>query len=325
LRTPVISPLLHVGFQKTGSTWLQRRLFCSSEAGFAAACSDDALKKHIIKPHDLVFDANACREWFEPRIRAVEERGLVPVLSAERLTGDAHLRGHDSGRIADRLASVFPDAKVLMVIREQRGMILATYKQYVSAGGLLRLQDYLGPNRGMYQWPFELVQFAYDRLIARYLERFGEENVLVLPLELFRREPHDFVSRIVRFTEAAATEEAIARLPFGVVENPARPAMSVVAKRRLNRILRQRLTPWAPLDGHGRTGKALRRLAWKVGTGAPARLNDALEQRMKAMVAEATGNFYRASNARTAELIGIDLRDYGYDMPRAVAEPVPAA
>jgi hypothetical protein len=310
-------PLIHIGYQKSASSWLQRHLF-TGEAGLAHACSENKIKELIIKPHDLAFEPGACRAQLLPLLGRIEKRGLVPVLSAERLSGDLNLASHDSARLAGRLASVLPEGRVMIVIREQRAMILAAYKQYVSAGGLLRLRDYVaGGPHSSYQWPFEFAQFEYDRLIRRYRELFGEENVLALPFELFRRDGRDFVARILRFAGADASAATLERIPVETVSNAARRPMGVPVKRGLNRVLRQRLTPWGRVDPGGRVGVVMRRFARAAGHRSPSWLNETLENRWRATVAHATGDYYRASNARTSELIGIDLREYAYDMPPA--------
>src|SRR5207244_1801138 len=120
---------------------------------------------------------------------------------------------------------------------EQRAMILSTYRQYVYNGGMLSLEAFLAGALFWWQQPFELAQYSYDRVVAHYHERFGSENVLVLPYELFRRDGFRFVSRIVDF---------------------------------------------------------------------------------------AVGDCYRESNARTANLTGLDLAAYGYDLPQAQPEHVGA-
>ena len=40
------------------------------------------------------------------------------------------------------------------------------------------------------------------------------------------------------------------------------------------------------------------------------------DRRMLARIARAAGERYRESNARTAEMTGLDLAGYGYDMPQ---------
>jgi hypothetical protein len=318
----VRAPLVHIGYQKTATTWFQLHLFTRHDLGFSPAASEEALKQRIVKPHDLGFNAATARERLTgPRSRSVEQ-GLVPVFSAERLSGDPHLGGRDSASIAARLAATFPQAKVLMVIREQQAIILSMYKQYVSAGGLLGLRAYLEDGRGLMNWPFTFGRFAYDRLILRYHELFGADNVLVLPFELFRSTPRDFVARIVRFTGASAAEGSLDELPYGAVEHASPRAAAVVLRRRLNRVLRRPLTPWGRIDSKGRLGEALRDTSRGVGDHAPAWLNDALERRMRQIIARAVAGRYEDSNAATASLIGVDLRPHGYALPAADAAPI---
>jgi hypothetical protein len=312
-------PLLHIGFHKTGTSWLQRHAFRSEALGFATAGSEERIKERLVAPHDLDFDPAACRAVFAPRIEKALAAGLVPVLSAERLCGDMTHGGYDSARLASRLASVWPDGRVLIVIREQRQMVFSSYSQYVKMGGLLDLEAYLHrpPLRSPHPWPFVLAHLQYDRLIAHYRQLFGEANVLVLPYELFRHEPDDFVRRLSSFAGARSAPGAIESLPFDRVVNVGEPAAALPITRRANFFLRRRLNPWAPLDAKTRVGRSLSKGIVRVARTLPRALDARVERQMQAAIAEAVGRRYRESNARTSELIGLDLAQYGYDVPDA--------
>jgi len=311
--------LFHIGCHKTGSTWVQRFVFPSRKLGFARPLTAGWLQSKIVAPHDLDFDADAVRRRILRKLEPTLAEGRVPVLSAERFSGDLDLRLHDSVRIADRLAAMFPDGRVLIVIREQRAMILSTYRQYVNNGGMLSLDAFVQGFDWWWQSPFELGQYAYDRLVAHYHSRFGQENVLVLPYELFRRDGREFVLRIIGFAGARAEPSAVDSLPFGAFLNAGRPAGYVVAKRQVNRFVRHQLSPWAPFGVGSRRGRLMLGLSSRAGRIAPAALNRRLEERMRDTIASAAGDYYRDSNARTSELIGIDLAEYGYDLPPRMA------
>ena len=301
------SPLIHIGYYKTGSTWLQKEVFRpGKKLGFERVLAGPVTTE-IVAPHDLAFEADAARKRLVRRFRVPLAEGRVPVLSSERFAGNLSLRLNDSAQIADRLAAVFPDGRVLIVVREQRAMILSTYRQYVMNGGMLSLEAYLAGGQWWWQQPFELVQYAYDRLIAHYHGRFGADHVLVLPFELFRRDGRGFVSRIVDFAGASAEPGALDALPFGAVVNATEPSATIAAKRQLNRFARQ---PLEPFEG----GKLVRVVAQRAGRLVPTELDRRLERRMRDAVAHAVGDYYRESNARTSELIGIDLAEYGYDV-----------
>jgi Sulfotransferase family len=309
-----VALLLHIGLQKTASTWLQDKVFRSAAVGFATVGGEAVVKRHLIAPDDMEFDPAACRSAFLERIEAAGAERLVPVLSAERLSGDMLYGAYDSVRLADRLAQTFPGAKVLIVIREQRGMLYSTYQQYVKAGGQLGVGDYLRRASKSHPWPCDLRRYEYDRLVAYYQHLFGRDNVLTLPFELFRSEPAGFVRRIVAFAGVSPDPAAIEALKFAKVVNRSWPPAGIAVKRRLNWLVRERMNPWAPIDGRSVAGRRLTKAARTLGRNAPRRVASRIERDIRSTVASLVGDHYRESNARTSELIGLDLGSFGYDL-----------
>src|SRR3954452_278013 len=98
-----MQPLLHIGYHKTGSTFLQKRVF--PNPGFSLVAKPRALSFTFVKSEPFGFDAHAARETLRPGIEEAKESGLMPVLSAKRLSGPPHSGGHDSEQIANRLAT----------------------------------------------------------------------------------------------------------------------------------------------------------------------------------------------------------------------------
>src|SRR5215218_3260160 len=77
----LMRPLLHIGYHKTGTTWLQRRVFRNAEAGFSFVGKPKALRLALVVAEPLGLEPEVAREAFEPGIRRAQERSLVPVLS----------------------------------------------------------------------------------------------------------------------------------------------------------------------------------------------------------------------------------------------------
>jgi hypothetical protein len=309
-----VALLLHIGLQKTASTWLQHKVFDSAAVGFATVGGEAVVKRQLIAPDDIEFDADTCRSAFMERIEAVGAERLVPVLSAERLSGDMLYGAYDSTRLADRLARTFPGAKVLIVVREQRSMLFSTYQQYVKVGGQLDVGEYLMRTSKSHPWPCDLRRYEYDRLVAYYHGLFGRDNVLTLPYELFRSDPAGFVHRIAAFAGASPDPGTVEALKFQKVVNRSWPPVGIALKRRLNWLVRERLNPWAPLDGRSSAGRRLTRAARDLGRNAPERVAERIEQGMRSTIAAQVDGCYRESNVRTSDLIGLDLAAFGYDV-----------
>src|SRR5215204_3443216 len=135
-------PLLHIGYHKTGTTWLQRHVFGDSGMGFSQM--GGAQRLIAVNPFD--FRPKRIRKQMERKMGQAQALGLVPVLSSERLAEEPHFGGYDSEFIAGPLAAVFPNAKILVVIREQTSMFLSIYKEYIRRGGAASLRQYLTPH-----------------------------------------------------------------------------------------------------------------------------------------------------------------------------------
>ena len=142
-----LRPLIHIGFPKAASTWLQRGLFSDEKAGLIAPWgvqAGEAVEQFAL-PNPFRFSAESARKVFELGLEEAARRSLVPVLSHEMLTGD-QMKGFYWGKeVADRIHVIFPDAKILIFIREQKSMIWSSYQQYLKEGGVLTLQRYIDP------------------------------------------------------------------------------------------------------------------------------------------------------------------------------------
>ena len=184
--------LIHIGYHKAGSSWLQQHLFDRESAGFGwLGKSARNPVRRFVDDDPLDFDPAALRAELGPLLDRQRGRGLLPVVSMERLSGHPFSGGYDCKEIADRLVAVLPEGRVLVVVREQRSMIVSTYKQYVRAGGAARPEQFLDPPRSKSRrvpW-FDARYFEYDRLLRHYVELFGAERMLCLPFEQFVSSP----------------------------------------------------------------------------------------------------------------------------------------
>lgn len=332
-------PLIHIGYHKTASTWLQDNLFDNPESGFERYFSQQDVRDHIVLPGSFKFSTEKLKELYEKTLeekQASEDK--VSVLSNERLSGNPHSGGYDSKEIADRLYESFPEGKVLIVVREQLSAITSSYVQYVRAGGPCSINDYLEPpNRGKPVIPlFDFEHFNYLRLVKYYVELFGKENVLVLPYELFREDAQEFCNRICDFAGA----KRLASLPFTQRTNRRISTLSSVLLRQSNKLFaKTRLNPSAidlktPFrfltgkEGRGasqdrannnstnqehkiQTGDSYRKILF-LDSLMPSFLHELFDKRLKEIIKRKIANRYSSGNTELNDLMNGELEKYGY-------------
>lgn len=318
--------LIHIGYHKTGSSWLQQELFSPADHGFfplsfAPQPGTPAAKlgsEKFIHVHPLCFDAAVLRDELMSKI----DRAWAgcPVISNERLSGNPDSGGYDSKDIADRLHAVFPEAKIFIVIREQTSMIHACYLQYLRQGGACSLEDYMTRRDGR-RPSFSLDHFLYHYLILYYQRLFGDRNVMVLPYELLATRPTEFIDRLARFAGVDIPDD----LPFDRFYNRGSSKFVHTKTRLLNAFLcRDSVNGFSPL-ALGELRPAFLEFKRRINNYLiPRRLENMCERRQRARIARLTEGYFGESNRITSDLIGIDLSQFGYVSGNGTAKPCAA-
>lgn len=313
--------LIHIGYHKCASTWLQRHIFSHPERGFQPLCPPS---NHGEAPNPKYLATYFIRNEQEQLLSSFRDNSdglenaielctpaarLVPVISSERLSGNPHAGGFDARLIADRLHRRFPRARVMIVIREQVRAAVSMYFMYLAAGGVRSyghyfMQKYAGRRPG-----FSLAYLEYDRIVAYYQNLFGRENVMVVPMEAIFSEPEMFRANLVSFSGA----EVPGPLPTDSVENRGAPRLVEYYTRYLNLIRKPdsvngnfcRTPRWV---GQGVAG--FRQILYRLsGQG----WNTAFEKRVLDEIDVMLGERFSKSNRRTEKLTGLKLAaDYGY-------------
>lgn len=314
-------PLIHIGYHKTGSTLLQQRLFDLEELGFVRLRNDrQRLQEVFVQrgPYDLV-SPQAISE-LQSEEKEARDRGLCLVISHERLSGYPATGGYDARLIADRLFSVFPDAKVLIGIREQRSIIRSYYLQYIDDGGDLPFSRLVtDPQPHHRRAPiFDFEHFAFDKAVRYYKGLFGSENVLTYAFEQLKSEPVELAKRIVDFGGQASNAAKISDQVFSDQVNPARPMIVQVLRRWSNGpFFRSHLSNRGVVN-IGNLPSAFRYLSRLLS--AASMFDGWFDRRLRAEIDMAIRGRYEDSNARLCRETGLDLGALGYSLPPSEQE-----
>ena len=310
-------PLIHIGFHKTGSSLLQRQVFASREVGFFQPCNKAELihRAFILRDPGQPCEPRALAELHQAHATA-QSQDQVMVLSHERLSGYPASGGYDQFDIAHRLAEGFPDANVLIVIREQRSAMLSMYLQTISDGSALTLKEFLDPPEAHIrrQPLFRKSFYAYHTLIARYQALFGEDKVKVLPYEWLRTQPGHFAAELVEFSGAEPRPDIDVNQLVDSPLNPSLPVAFQMMRRQSNKLLRSQLSNSGPIMIPATSVQAAVK---KIRPALlPLSVFDApLKRRLRKLIAQHTNGVYADSNSEVEALTGLDLRSLGYPLP----------
>ncbi len=302
----VDAPLLHIGYPKTATTWLQEQVFYRPEvAGFFNMLTMKEINPHIVRVNSLAFDPRntlaALRPYWEER----RQENLTSVLTSERLSGNPYTGGYDSADIARRLHLLFPKGRVLMVIREQCSMISSVYRAFIRDGGVGSVRRFMH-HQGVSPYPlFRRDFYQYHWLIRHYQDLFGKERVRVMTFEHFCRDPHGFAREVCEFAGTAVAEE-VAVKPV----NEGLSSLAILMKRPWNRMIGQ-----GDLSHrHGRFNRTLVKYLRNVDRLLPGAcvVRNRLAACMKNAIQETVGDEYRESNREVMALTGLRLGELGY-------------
>jgi len=292
-------PLIHIGMPKCGSTWLQKHFF-NRRHGYHRCYGP--LESHIAFISPRPFD------WMPPQNIEPERAGKwrVPVITCEALAGNP-LTGGDNGEIIlHRLHKTLPQARILIVIREQRAMLRSIYQLLVNWGCPYSI-DLLFKNKLAGNTPrFSPDYLCFDRQIRAYQNAFGKDKVLVLPMELFQRQANTFLQSINDFCDVDRDRFPISA-DTSKRENPTRSLASLEYKRFYNRFVARSSFN---LNGFHSPDK-IQGVA-NFNPWIPEKIGQWQEKRFENRVNRLVGGYYARSNDNTQLLTGIDLQSMGY-------------
>lgn len=307
-------PLIHLGYHKTATTWLQNGVFNDESLGFISPWGPQAgiAVDEFVLTNPFGFDPVRARSRFEKGIAEAREKGLVPVLSNEALCGQPVSGGRFAyGKyVVERLRETFPDGKVLIVVREQRAALLSHYREYIANGFYGDLGRFIGgpelPPGFAPDCPLD--HFEYDGLVGHTQSLFGPESVLVLPFEMLKGQRESFLAELYRFVG-----RPIHPVPERAPERVGVRGLGLAFKQACNRINFGK-SDWArPRQPFA--ARVVSKTAGWVERLAPDAWQGAYEERLRRYIEVQIGARYAGSNAHLGQLTGLELGHYGYALP----------
>ena len=298
--------LIHVGYHKTATTWMQAELFQPAH-GFRMLASHEEIFARVVQPHGLWFEPGPMQALIAEREAGLPE-GHCAVVSSEILTGHPFHGGQMSDDYARRLKAIAPEARILISIRAQLRILPSIYMQYLLRGGTLTPERFFAGTDVPGFFGFRAEHFEYDRLVALYQALFGRDRVHVLTQESLQADIEAASAALAGFAGATAFAGLVERARK--VRGASYPEYAAPVLRRVNHLRASPMNPGPalPLDPSGHrlfraAGYALRKPPFPALLGS--------RKPVSAFVARSFAGRFAASNARLAALVpGCDLSAY---------------
>lgn len=299
---------IHPGMVRTATSTLQRHVFARHRGlcylGIPAPSPAlDWAVAHICQADSIYLQADRLHDVLEAAVAAAD-RGQAILISYENF---AFCKSKDKGLIAQRLAALFPEARILFTIRRQEDLVRSRYltdlRKLIKLRSFVEFDDwYWFGFREAYRHIFD--DLHYGEIIGCYAELFGRDRVSVHLFEELRADAGTYAARLAATLGVDAGEFA-----------------SLLADKQDNAAMTEAYFRFWRRFGHLLPRRLVRKLARRTDRrpGRPARIE------LPPKVRNHLAGLYAGSNARLSELLGIDLARYGYSLPGPAAAASPTS
>jgi len=181
--------ILHIGMQRTGSTFLQEELFSNiSEINRIEKNKKIYMLIKNIEKHNEKNLNDMIKKEFDEYF----SQNKINLISDENISCRMWTKEDNRYKRIYKIKHFFPNAKIIFGIRNKTNLLISWYKKYVICGGVLSFQ-YFKKNI------ININKINYDPYIEHLYELFGKKNVFVYKFENMKEDIHKLVNNICSF------------------------------------------------------------------------------------------------------------------------------
>lgn len=198
--------VIHIGLHKTGTRYLQRMVFAQLDPGrfrFDPPELSRPLRVCLRGRRDATARAELAQAVAAWRAGG-DERTLV--FSQPHASGDMYSSHDDFEENAALVHEMFPEARIIYVVRNQAGWLQSAYRQQLVRGKGMPVETFLNFYDGEFRprphrWlagarTVEALTLRFLDIYRVYAQAFGAENVYLLRQEDMRRRKREVDARI---------------------------------------------------------------------------------------------------------------------------------
>jgi len=224
--------ILHIGMQKTATTFLQWNVFHYLDVNYLWHIFYKPFLKGFLDFRKKV-DLKKTKDTFPMYLK--EEK--VNLISEENLYTSMFSKHDDRLIMLDRVKTVFPKAKIIFGTREKDEILPSWYKEYVAVGGVLNYEDFIDTH-------MNLDKLDYKPYVEELKNHYGSENVFVYSLDDMKKNQEELITKMCEFMDVE-TPKDYRKTPARVGYSPIMIKVSLFLNKIFKTPLNNKgLIPW---------------------------------------------------------------------------------
>lgn len=224
---------IHVGYPKTGTSFLQEQVFPNIGEINTYWAGD----KGIYEVRKLLDIVRCCNCSFEPekikaRFSKIISKDKPALITDESLIGDVFSYNcTDMYVTMERIKNVFKNVKIIVGIRDVESITKSLYSQYIKEGGTCKMKGFTDSflNREH--------RLNYKHYIKFLNKVFGKGNVYVMDFENLKKDKKKFVDDLCKFMEVKTPKYDDKKF------NVKYTLWQIRIQRNINKIFKSKLNP----------------------------------------------------------------------------------
>lgn len=272
--------IIHIGMPRTASTYLQQEYFPKIEGfafyGVGITQYSDPFQK-LLYQDDSLFNENLFEET------AAKIRSHDSILSNELFVGQSlYLNSTNRSRTARRLKKFFPEAEIVLLLRNQVSILQSLYAIGIYSGHTCSPDEFVrfsnlqstveNPLYATFAEAETTEAYQYTKLIELYQSLFPQVHVLLF---------EDFKSHPAAFAERLTTLLQLEKVAFTEPEKQVNKSLSA---RQIKLV--RKLNVYKSLFNRGRFGKwlfgfKLRFIEHQIGGKEKFEFSNALQEKLR--------------------------------------------
>ncbi|OGU60068.1 MAG: hypothetical protein A2X64_07690 [Ignavibacteria bacterium GWF2_33_9] len=306
--------ILHVGLPKTGTTFIQERVFPFLEDTYllfgGIHLKGTPFEKygikvwknsiHSLNPSVYTKEIETAKNW----THSLKEKNFI--LSAEGINGiDCSDKSIERIKLFGDLLG--ENAKVFLVVRKQDFWLQSMYNQQIIKDKIklfVKINQYVGWKSSSYNTNGEINVYDLDwkKIALAYYKYFGKDNVLVMPYEFFKENPEEFLKRFFEFSGI----KPFYLENYEYINKKAKEIQRITLLHFYYKFL-SLIKNKTIIEKIFKNDKGLRNLLDSIGLNINYKNEYLCENQRNILM-----NIHKESNKELEHVIGFNLKQYGY-------------